>query len=191
VGAVGAEGLALLDAAERMLATAIAMAKPGVRWSVIAEAMQKIAVAANHGCVVEYVGHGIGRSLHESPQVPNWLSRDLLRTGDFTLRAGMVLAIEPMLTLKTVGGAVGGVAGVDDDGFPIGVETRRLADGWTVVAADGSPAVHVEHTVAITSRGCEVLSILPAADAALRGIDSEILSGAVRGRSFSLPSLCG
>jgi methionyl aminopeptidase len=147
-----------------MLATAISMAKPGVRWSEIAEAMQEIAVLGDYGQVVEYVGHGIGRSLHESPQVPNCLGPGLVDAssrGDFTLRPGMVLAIEPMLTL------VGD--GLDDEGFPIGVATRRLADGWTVVAADGSPAVHVEHTVAITRRGCEVLSLPSDAEGASGG----------------------
>lgn len=152
VGSVSAEAIGLLSAAEAMLATAIRLAAPGVAWSDVAEAMQEICVDAGHGLVVEYVGHGIGRELHESPQVPNCLTRSLIEHEDFTLRPGMVLAIEPMITLRAV------TPSFDQDGMPLGVATRRLADGWTVVAADNSPAVHVEHTVAITRRGCEVLS---------------------------------
>ena len=166
VGSVSAASLALLGVAESMLATAIRMAAPGVAWSDIAESMQDIALAGGHGIVVEYVGHGIGRSLHESPQLPNCLNRALVEHGDFTLRPGMVLAIEPMITLRgltarpTRSGAPSGESLLlDADGFPLGVATRTLADGWTVVAEDGSPAVHVEHTVAITHRGCEVLSV--------------------------------
>jgi methionyl aminopeptidase len=177
VGNVSAESHELLAVADAMLATAIRMASPGIAWSEIAEAMQDLALDAGHGLVVEYVGHGIGRSLHESPQVPNCLTRALIEREDFTLRPGMVLAIEPMITLRgndQVSGSASpnkprvdsAEAGVDGNGFPrvsaplfpVGVKTRRLDDGWTVVAADGSPAVHVEHTVAITRRGCDVLS---------------------------------
>lgn len=151
VGRVADEVIGLIECAQFMLAAAVRAARPGARWSDIAGEMQSMALERGHGIVVEYVGHGIGRELHEKPQVPNCLSPDFLAHGDFTLRPGMVLAIEPMLTL------VG--AGVDAAGFPIGVATNRLSDGWTVVSADGSPAVHVEHTVAITRRGCDVLTL--------------------------------
>lgn len=150
VGQVGADRLALVAAAEEMLAIAIRMARPGIRWSEIAEEMQAVVLERGFGALVEYVGHGIGRSLHEAPQVPNTLSAAFLERGDFTLRPGMVLAVEPMITLRG--------AGADADGFPIGIETRRLADGWTVAAADRSPAAHVEHTLAVTRRGCVVLT---------------------------------
>lgn len=173
VGTVSESARSLLAAGEAMLATAIRLAAPGVAWSEIAEAMQEIALDAGHGLVVEYVGHGIGRELHEAPQIPNCLTRPLVEREDFTLRPGMVLAIEPMITLhgpqrpaKARRGARLGTVdasdrsdALDSDGFPLGIATRRLDDGWTVVAADGSPAVHVEHTVAITRRGCEVLSL--------------------------------
>ena len=151
VGDVSSESLELLESAQHMLTEAVRMAMPGERWSDIAKSMQEIALRRGHGVVVEYVGHGIGRELHEAPQVPNCLSDEFLTHGDFTLRPGMVLAIEPMLTLNG--------AGVDKDNYPRGVETRSLADGWTVVSADGSPAVHVEHTVAITRNGCDVLTL--------------------------------
>lgn len=166
VGEVRPEHRSLLNTAEAMLATAIRMASPGTAWSEIAEAMQELALDAGHGLVVEYVGHGIGRSLHESPQVPNCLTSALVEREDFTLRPGMVLAIEPMITLRGTAASLTAHPGaardlsdcLDNDGYPIGIATRRLDDGWTVVAADGSPAVHVEHTVAITRRGCDVLS---------------------------------
>jgi methionyl aminopeptidase len=153
VGRVTEPALRLLDVAESMLQTAIRLAAPGVAWSAIAEAMQDLVLGAGNGVVIEYVGHGIGRELHESPQLPNCLTRSLVEREDFTLRPGMVLAIEPMITLGSAEPTI------DEDGFPLGVSTRRLADGWTVVSADGSPAAHVEHTIAVTDRGCEVLSL--------------------------------
>jgi methionyl aminopeptidase len=104
--------------------------------------MEVIAEDAGFGVVRRYVGHGIGAELHEPPQVPAFVSAAFLRRGDFTILPGMVLAIEPMLTL--------GVA-----------ETAVQADGWTVVTADGLPACHVEHTVAVTRDGCEVLTAGP------------------------------
>jgi len=159
VGNVSEAGINLVESAQHTLAEAVRLAVPGERWSFIAAAMQEIALRRGHGVVVEYVGHGIGRELHEAPQVPNCLSSELLSHGDFTLRPGMVIAVEPMLTL------VG--AGIDKENFPRGIATRTLADGWTVVSADGSPAVHVEHTIAITRNGCDVLTVGPNTDDAL------------------------
>jgi methionyl aminopeptidase len=163
-GAVAPEHLALIGVAQAMLDKAIELAQPGVLWSDIADAMQDLALDAGHGLVVEYVGHGIGRSLHEAPQVPNCLTRALIEREDFTLRPGMVLAIEPMITLAGPFGPVSvdrdrSARALDADGYPLGIAHRRQADGWTVVTADGSPAVHVEHTVAITRSGAEVLSL--------------------------------
>jgi len=153
VGPVSEERAALLAAAVRMLDEAIASIRPGVAWSEIAARMQAIALAGGHGILTDYVGHGIGRDLHEAPQVPNALGPDFLRGGDFTLEPGMTLAIEPMITLR--GGRT------DAAGFPVGVATRRLADGWTVVTVDGSPAAHVEHTVAVTPEGARILTAYP------------------------------
>ncbi len=157
-----AERLGLIAVAQAMLDMAIELAEPGVAWSVIAEAMQDLALDAGHGLVVEYVGHGIGRSLHEAPQVPNCLTRPLIEREDFTLRPGMVLAIEPMISLRgplARDGRGSTEHAFDADGYPLGIAHRRLEDGWTVVTADGSPAVHVEHTVAITRGGADVLSL--------------------------------
>ena len=98
--------------------------------------MEGVAAAAGFAVVREYVGHGIGTAMHEEPEVPNYgaAGRGL------RLRAGMVLAIEPMLN-----------AGKRT--------TRLLTDGWTVVTADGSRSAHFEHTVALTDHGPEVLTL--------------------------------
>jgi methionyl aminopeptidase len=128
--------------AERLVATtracldaAIAVAKPGGRLSDIGAAIESVATAAGMGLVREYGGHGIGRAMHEDPFVQNWGAPG--RGPD--LRPGLVLALEPMLTLGADG-------------------TRALPDGWTVVTADGSLAAHFEHTVAITESGPEILT---------------------------------
>ncbi|MBL9148058.1 MAG: type I methionyl aminopeptidase [Phycisphaerae bacterium] len=151
VGTVSDDALALIECAQDMLATAVQLARPGEQWSAIASKMQALALDAEFGIVVEYVGHGIGRSLHEAPQVPNCVTAELLSHADFTLRPGMVLAIEPMIALRG--------EGLDPRGYPRGVVTRRMGDGWPVATADGSVAAHVEHTIAITRMGCEVLTL--------------------------------
>lgn len=156
VGRVAPERLALLATAQAMLDHAIASIRPGAAWSEIASGMQAIALAGGHGILTDYVGHGIGRELHEPPQVPNALTEPWTRHGDFTLEPGMALAIEPMITLR------GGRA--DARGHAIGVAVRRLDDGWTVATADGSPAVHVEHTVAVTASGARILTPVTAAN---------------------------
>lgn len=138
VGSASREIANLLAAADAMLELAIELARPGVWWSRIASRLQQVADDGGFGVVREYVGHGIGRQLHEAPQVPAYrMSR---RDKDFQLRAGMVLAVEPMITL----------------GSPV---THVLDDGWTVVTTDGRPACHVEHTMAITDSGPVVLTL--------------------------------
>ena len=107
-------------------------------WSEIAGLMQKHAEAAGYTMVEQYVGHGIGRIMHENPQVPNYVGRDV-RKHDFRLEPGLVLAVEPMLNMGKA-------------------DTRVLADQWTVVTRDGLPSAHVEHTYAITSQGVEVIT---------------------------------
>lgn len=134
VGRVGSEQRRLVEAAELALATAILMIRPGRRWSEIASTMQAVAEDAGYGIVPGFVGHGIGRRLHEPPQVPSLITPEFLRHHDFVLRSGMTLAIEPILALGSL-------------------RTRTLADGWTVVTADGEPACHVEETVAVTPEG--------------------------------------
>jgi methionyl aminopeptidase len=125
----------LAETTEAALDAAISMIRPGGRLSDIGHAIEQTAVGHGLGVVREYGGHGIGRALHEDPFIQNWGAPG---RGPM-LKPGLVVAVEPMLTL-------GG------DG------TKVLDDGWTVVTADGSLAAHFEHTVAVTEDGHEVLT---------------------------------
>jgi methionyl aminopeptidase len=136
VGAVSPAVTALLDATRRGLDAGIARCVAGMRLYDISAAVQHAAEGAGFSVVREYVGHGIGRAMHEEPQVPNYGTAG---RGP-TLQAGMVLAIEPMVNA--------GGSGV-----------LQLDDGWTVVTADGTPSAHFEHTVAITEDGPLVLTL--------------------------------
>lgn len=138
VGRVSAEAARLLAAGEEALRRAVAAAAPDARLGDVGFAVQGFVEAAGYSVVRDFVGHGIGRALHEAPQVPNYGAP---RTG-LRLRPGMVLAIEPMVN-----------AG--------GHEVRTLEDGWTAVTVDGSLSVHFEHTVAVTEEGPVVLSLPP------------------------------
>jgi methionyl aminopeptidase len=146
VGAVSAEHAALLSACEAALWQGIAQARPGRRLGDISHAVEtSVAQAGPYGVVEEYTGHGIGTAMHMDPPVPNYG-----RPGrGLRLRAGMALAIEPMVML----------------GRP---ETVLLDDGWTVLTADGSWAAHFEHTVAITADGPWVLTAEDGGEARLR-----------------------
>ncbi len=135
VGKGNARGAALIQAAEAALEAGIGEARVGRRIGDLSAAIQTAVEGAGFTVVREFVGHGIGRSLHEDPQVPNYGERG---TG-VRLRPGMVLAIEPMIN--------DGVTGVVVD-----------ADGWTARTRDGSLAAHAEHTVAVTERGPVILS---------------------------------
>ncbi len=136
VGEIDDDDRRLLDTTRASLDAAIAATLDGNRLGDIGAAVEATVKDAGFGLVREYVGHGIGTAMHEEPDVPNYgLAGRGLR-----LRAGMVLAIEPMVTA----------------GRPA---SRVLGDGWTVVTADGSRAAHFEHTVAITDSGPEVLTL--------------------------------
>ena len=128
----------LLDVTRESLDKAIAECRPGRRLSDVSHAVQRHIEPHGFGIVRTFVGHGIGRALHEEPQVPNF--------GDPgrgpQLKPGMVLAIEPMVTMG-------------------GHDVRILEDGWTAVTQDGSLAAHFEHTIAITEAGPEVLTRRP------------------------------
>ena len=128
----------LVGVTRELLDIAVAQARPGRLWSEIARCMQNHAEQAGFGVVREYVGHGIGRKMHEDPKLPNFVNRELLRN-DILLRKGMILAVEPMVTMGSY-------------------KVKVLGDGWTVVTADGKPAAHFEHTLAITDSGAEVLT---------------------------------
>lgn len=136
VGRVSAEASRLLTATRESLEAGIACCRPGMRLGDLGAAVQAVAEGAGFSVVREYVGHGIGRAMHEDPQVPNYGTPG---KGPVLL-AGMVLAIEPMVN-----------AGDFD--------VRQLDDGWTVVTADGSLSAHFEHTVAVTDDGPMVLTL--------------------------------
>ncbi len=135
VGRGSAEAARLVEVTRAALAAGVAAARPGGRLGDIGSAVQGTAEAAGFSVVREFVGHGIGRKLHEPPQVPNYGAAG---SGAW-LRPGLVLAIEPMVNA--------GRAGV-----------RTLGDGWTAVTEDGSLSAHFEHTVAITEEGPEILT---------------------------------
>lgn len=136
VGAIEPEVSRLLAATEASLQAAIGQCVPGNRVGDISAAVQRHVEAQGFSIVRDFVGHGIGKSLHEDPQVPNFGDPGI----GPRLRPGMVLAIEPMVNM----------------GQP-GVEV--LDDGWTAVAADRRPSAHFEHSVAITEEGPWVLSL--------------------------------
>jgi methionyl aminopeptidase len=136
VGQARPEAARLLETTREALARAVAAARPDARLGDIGAAVQSFVEGRGYSVVRDFVGHGIGRKLHEAPQVPNY---GVAGTG-IRLRPGMVLALEPMVN-----------AG--------GREVRTLDDGWTAVTADGSLSAHFEHTVAVTADGPEILSL--------------------------------
>jgi len=138
VGNVRPEVRKLCEVTQRVLQIAIENIRPGRRWSQIARLMQNYAEQNGLSVVRDFVGHGIGQSMHEDPKVPNFVGRELLRD-DITLREGMVLAIEPMCNLGSK-------------------DVITLADGWTVLTTDRQPSAHYEHTVAVTAEGADVLT---------------------------------
>ena len=134
------ENQRLLEATRDALEKGIAAMRPGGRISDIGAAIEGHAAPLGYGVVRDYVGHGIGRKLHEEPQVPNYGPAHWSRTQkNPRLVPGMVLAVEPMINLGTW-------------------ECETLADNWTVVTADGKWSAHWEHTIAITEDGPVVLT---------------------------------
>jgi methionyl aminopeptidase len=125
----------LMDVTEQSLGEGIAQARPGNRVTDISRAIQECVESNGFSIVREFVGHGVGRSMHEEPQVPNFVDGK----ASPRLKAGMTLAIEPM-------GNAGRSA------------VRVLKDGWTVVAQDGKPSAHFEHTVLVTDGLPEILT---------------------------------
>ncbi len=137
IGAVPPEVATLLEVTEQALWNGVAKAVAGNRLGDIGHAVEETARPHRYGVVREYVGHGIGRAMHEAPDVHNFGSPGK----GMRLRTGMALAIEPMFTMGTE-------------------ETVTLDDGWTVVTADGALSAHFEHTVLLTEQG-SVVSTLP------------------------------
>ena len=136
IGEISKEKQQLMEVTEKSLLAAIDKARKGNKLGQISATVQKIAEAKGYGVVRQLCGHGIGRRMHEEPQVPNYGSP---QEGP-VLEVGMVLAIEPMINLGTY-------------------NVKTMPDGWTVVTADGTPSAHFEHTVAITENGPEILTV--------------------------------
>lgn len=134
-GKIHPDTVRLLRVTEASLQSAIAVVKPGATLGDIGSAVQRVVEAEGFSVVRDFVGHGIGSHMHEDPQVPNFGEAGQ----GMKLRAGMVLAIEPMVN-----------AGKPD--------VRVLKDGWTAVTDDGSMSAHFEHTVAVTATGATVLT---------------------------------
>ena len=128
----------LLDVTRETLDIAISHIRPDKKWSEIARLMQYNVEKHGFSVIREFVGHGVGHSIHEDPKVPNFVTPEQLRS-DFKLRPGMTLAVEPMV-----------VAGRRD--------VTLLDDGWTVITEDHRPAAHFEHTIAVTESGVDVLT---------------------------------
>lgn len=136
VGKISPERQALLDVTRQSLEKGIAAARVGNRLGDVSHAIQAQAESRGYGVVRDFVGHGIGRQMHEEPAVPNYGSPG---TG-LRLEAGLVLALEPMITAGDW-------------------RVRVLDDGWTVVSVDGSLSAHFEHTVAVTEDGPQILTV--------------------------------
>ena len=136
VGDVAPEALLLMQTTEQSLYEGILQARAGNRLGDISAAVQKHVETAGFSVVRDFVGHGIGKNLHEEPQIPNYG----VSGRGVELKSGMVLAIEPMVNAGSY-------------------KVRVLSDGWTVVTADGRLSAHFEHTVAITEEGPVILSL--------------------------------
>jgi methionyl aminopeptidase len=135
IGEVSKDRQKLMEYTQKALMAGIDKARKGLKLGEISSAVQQVAEGQGYGVVRQLVGHGVGRKMHEEPQVPNFGSPN---EGP-VLEVGMVIAIEPMINMGTY-------------------EVRTMPDGWTVVTADGQPSAHFEHTVAITEDGPEILT---------------------------------
>jgi len=140
IGKISPDVRQLLAVTQEVLDLAISMIRPKRWWSEIAGAMQSRVESVGFSVVREFVGHGIGRDMHEEPKIPNYVEPGNRRQ-DFMLRTGMVLAVEPMVNMGTLEVVYGD------------------STGWPVVTQDGRYAAHFEHTVAVTDKGADVLTI--------------------------------
>ena len=142
VGRIDPEVQRLLDVTRGTLELAVREMAVKRKWSQVAREMEAYVRDAGFSTVECFVGHGIGRDMHEEPQVPNFVSRQLLSTGDFELREGLVIAVEPIVNMGTH-------------------KVRALKDHWTQVTKDGKPSAHFEHTIAMTKEGPTPLTLGP------------------------------
>lgn len=147
LGNISEEIMALLQTTKEALYRGIEQAKPGNRIGDISHAVQSYCEKThNYGVVRELVGHGVGKKLHEKPNVPNFGRRG---KGP-VIKAGLVIAIEPMINLGRK-------------------EVKQLSDGWTIVTKDGKPSAHYEHSVAVRKNGADILSNHEMIEEAIRG----------------------
>lgn len=137
VGEISEDKAKLMECTEKSLFSGIDKARNGNKLGQISSAVQEVAEKEGYGVVRQLVGHGIGRSMHEEPQVPNYGSP----AEGPELKVGMVIAIEPMINFGTY-------------------QVKTMPDGWTIVTADGRPSAHFEHTVAITENGPDILTVV-------------------------------
>ncbi len=138
VGTISEEAEHLMEITEGSLFAGIAQALPGNRIRDISAAVQEYVESRGMHVVREYTGHGVGRSMHEAPQVLNYVSGDI--DGSLIIEPGLVIALEPMVQVGTW-------------------ETRTLKDKWTVISRDHSLTAHFEHTIAVTNKGPEILTL--------------------------------
>jgi methionyl aminopeptidase len=139
VGQVDTDSQRLMDVTAESLRIGIEAAKPGNWTTDISKAIQSYVERQGYSVVREYTGHGIGRKMHEDPQIPNYFEPRI--GGRVRLRPGMTFALEPMVNIGDW-------------------KTRVLDDRWTVVTADGARSAHFEHTVAVTKNGPEIMTRL-------------------------------
>ena len=142
VGKIDAATQRLLDVTEGTLRLAIELIPQRQWWSEVARELEAYVKQAGFAVVEGLVGHSIGREMWESPQVPNYFTLQYQALGDFVLQPGVVIAVEPMVAMTSR-------------------HVQTLADHWTIVAQDGLPAAHFEHTLAITATGVQVLTSGP------------------------------
>ena len=144
VGKITAEQQRLLEVTEGMVNIAIEEMSRAKVWSAVAKKMQTLAHQNGFSVVEDLVGHGIGREMHEAPQVPHYMSQATLRR-DFNLVPGLVIAVEPMVNVGTK-------------------KIRTLRDHWTIATQDHKMSAHFEHTLALTTSGVRVLTGPPEND---------------------------
>lgn len=142
IGRIAPDVQKLLDVTRGVLDLSIELMGRRSMWSEVAAEMETYVRGHGFAVVEAFVGHGIGREMHEDPQVPNFVSDQLRRNGDFRLEPGLVIAVEPMVNMGTK-------------------RVRTLRDHWTQVTTDGRPSAHFEHTIAVTKSGPYVLTAAP------------------------------
>jgi methionyl aminopeptidase len=145
IGTIDPEVQRLVDVTKQTLDLAIELMGKKTVWSDVAVEMERCVKDAGFTVVEAFVGHGIGREMHENPQVPNFVSDQLRRNGDFRLVPGLVIAVEPMVNMGTK-------------------KVKVLRDHWTQVTADKKPSAHFEHTIAMTESGPVALTAAPESD---------------------------